>query len=131
MSLIISYDKPLDILIFDGHGLAHPRGLGIASHIGILCNKSTIGCAKKKLVGAYELPEDKFGASSDLRYKGKVVGTVLRTKIKVKPVFISVGHLITLEQARDILLKCVHKFRLPEPTRLAHLLVSNYRKKYG
>jgi deoxyribonuclease V len=130
MALIESYGKLVDTLIFDGHGIAHPRGLGIAAHIGVLCNKSSIGCAKKKLVGSYQLPENKFGATSALIYKQKVIGRVIRTKKNVKPIFVSVGHLTTLDQASVLLVNCVRKYRIPEPTRLAHLLVSLYRKKY-
>lgn len=127
MSLITSYIKPVDVLIFDGHGLAHPRGLGIASHIGVLTGRSTIGCAKKKLVGEYELPGNDKGNSSELVYKENVIGRVLRTKTNVKPVFISAGHMITLDQACEIILNCSGGYRIPEPTRLAHHLVSSYR----
>ena len=131
MALIDSYSKPIDLFIFDGHGIAHPRGLGIAAHIGVLIDKPTIGCAKKKLVGTYQIPDNKLGASRPLMYKEKIIGQVIRTKINVKPVFVSVGHLISLEAASALVLGCVRRFRLPEPTRLAHNLVSSHRKKYG
>jgi deoxyribonuclease V len=130
MALIDAHAKSVDMFIFDGHGIAHPRGLGIAAHIGVLCNVPSIGCAKKKLVGTYELPENSVGAYSVLIYKEKVVGHVLRTKRNVKPIYVSVGHRTTLDQARILLLNCVRKHRIPEPTRLAHLLVSSYRKNY-
>jgi deoxyribonuclease V len=129
MALIDLYHKPIDLFVFDGHGIAHPRGLGIAAHIGVLMDKSAIGCAKKKLVGNYEMPDNKVGASRPLIYKEKIIGQVLRTKVNVKPVFVSVGHLISLEAASALILDCVHRYRLPEPTRLAHNLVSSYRKR--
>ena len=128
LKLIKKYHHLADVFIFDGHGLAHPRGLGIASHIGVLTNEPSIGCAKKRLVGDYITPDIKKGSTTDLEYKGKIVGKVLRTKHNTKPVFVSVGHLVSLEEATQFVLSCVSKYRIPEPTRLAHIIVSNYRK---
>jgi len=128
LKLIEKHHHLADIFIFDGHGIAHPRGLGIASHIGVLTNEPSIGCAKKKLVGEYGLPDIKKGSSTDLVFKKNIVGKVLRTKDKTKPVFVSVGHLVSLDEATQFVLSCTNKYRLPEPTRLAHKTVYNYRK---
>ena len=124
LQLIDSYAKDIDVFIFDGHGLAHPRGLGIASHIGVLADIVTIGCAKKKLVGKYQLPEQQKGAISNLEYKGKVVARVVRTRDNVKPVFISVGNKVNLDEATKFILNCCTRYKLPEPTRLAHQIVT-------
>jgi deoxyribonuclease V len=124
LQLIELYAKNVDIFIFDGHGIAHPRGLGIASHIGVLADIVTIGCAKKKLIGTYQDPGIEKGAASDLVYKDNVVARVLRTREKVKPVFVSVGHRVNLDQATDLIQSCCTRYRLPEPTRLAHQLVT-------
>jgi len=128
LKLIEKHFHLADIFIFDGHGVAHPRGLGIASHIGVLTEMPSIGCAKKKLVGNYILPEPDKGTRSDLIYKNEIVGTVLRTRFNVKPVFVSVGHMVNLDQATELILNCTTRYRLPEPTRLAHKIVSEYRK---
>jgi deoxyribonuclease V len=128
LRLIEKHHLQADIFMFDGHGIAHPRGLGIASHLGVLINRPTIGCAKKKLVGDYKLPDLKKESSTDLVYKGEIIGRVLRTKDGVKPVFVSIGHRALLDEATELVLNCTSKYRLPEPTRLAHKTVYNYRK---
>ena len=128
LKLIEKYHQQADIFIFDGHGIAHPRGLGIASHLGVISNKPSIGCAKKKLVGDYKLPFYKKGSYTELIFKDSTIGNVLRTKDKIKPVFISVGHLVSLEEATQFVLSCTGKYRIPEPTRLAHNTVYKYRK---
>lgn len=127
LRLINKYKDLAQVFVFDGHGIAHPRGLGIASHIGVLIDRPSIGCAKKKLVGEYIAPENERGAFSDLVYKKSLVGKVLRTKKDVKPVFVSVGNLVNLDEATQFVLNCSSKYRLPEPTRLAHLTVSEYK----
>lgn len=119
--------KP-EVLIVDGIGIAHPRRLGIASHLGLLLNLPTIGCAKRVLVGTYEEPENRRGAYTYLTDKDETVGAVLRTKINVKPVFVSPGHLITLEESIELVLSSNVRHRLPEPTRLAHNTVNEYRR---
>ncbi len=129
LRLIESHQYPADIFVFDGHGIAHPRGFGIASHIGVLTDIPSIGCAKKKLVGNYLSPGDQKGNISDLIYKNRVVGNVLRTRNNIKPVFVSIGHRVSLDGATKFILDCTGKYRLPEPTRLAHQLVTAYRKK--
>lgn len=122
--------KP-DVLVVDGIGIAHPRRFGIASHLGVLLDIPTIGCAKSVLVGTYEEPENEPDSYSDLidQKTGEVIGAALRTKQNVKPVFISPGHRITLSEAVALVTSCVRKHRLPEPTRLAHNLVNAYRIK--
>lgn len=121
--------KP-DVIILDGHGIAHPRKLGIASHVGVLTGYPTIGCAKSILVGK---PEGSLslqkGSFIPLTWQEKIVGNVLRTREKVAPVYVSVGHKINLEKATEIVLACAKKYRLPEPTRLAHLLANQMRKQ--
>jgi deoxyribonuclease V len=128
LKLIEKHSHLADIFIFDGHGIAHPRGIGIASHIGVLTNMPSIGCAKKKLVGDYDLPDISKGSATDLILNSKIIGKVLQTKHKTKPVFVSVGHLVSLNEATQFILDCTGKYRLPEPTRLAHNTVYNYRK---
>lgn len=120
-----------DVILFDGHGLAHPRRLGIASHFGILLDRPTVGVAKSRLVGEFEEPGPEPGDTAPLMDKGELVGCVLRTKRNVRPVFISVGHRIGLEQAVDLALSCCRGYRLPEPTRLAHLRSNAWRKRNG
>lgn len=120
-----------DVILFDGHGLAHPRRLGIASHFGILLDRPTVGVAKSRLVGEFEEPGPEPGDTAPLTDKGEAVGCVLRTKRGVHPVFISAGHRIGLEQAVDLALSCCRGYRLPEPTRLAHLASNAWRKRNG
>jgi len=124
LQLIDSYASDIDIFVFDGHGVAHPRKLGIASHIGVLIQKPCIGCAKKKLVGNYQNPEYSKGAITDLEYKDEIVGKVVRTKDHVKPVFVSVGNFVNLNESVQFMLNCCYKYRIPEPTRQAHLAVT-------
>lgn len=121
-----------DLLIVDGQGIAHPRGLGLASHIGVLLDIPAIGCAKTRLVGEYEEPGPLKGDWSPLVYKGKTVGAVLRARDSVRPVFVSPGHLIDLESSIEVLLHCLTKYRLPEPVRRAdHVSKECARKKAG
>lgn len=120
--------KP-DVLVVDGIGIAHPRRLGIASHLGLVLGIPTIGCAKSVLTGVYEEPDDEPGSTSPLTdaKTGETIGAALRTKLRVKPVFVSPGHLITLEESVELVWSCVRKHRLPEPTRFAHNTVNEYR----
>ena len=128
-----------DVFIIDGQGIAHPRRLGIASHLGLFFDKPTIGCAKSRLIGEFEMPPLKKGSYSPLKITGRVgslphqytqvtnheiIGVVLRTRTNVNPVFVSVGNKCTLDDAIRIVLACTTKYRIPEPTRLAHQLVS-------
>lgn len=114
---------PPDVLLYDGHGFAHPRRFGIACHIGVILNRPTIGCAKSRLIGTHRAPGWRRGAVAPLLDDGAVVGSVLRTQDGINPVFVSVGHLIDLGSAQQIVLACAIRYRLPEPTRLADQLV--------
>lgn len=116
-----------DGIAFDGQGIAHPRKLGLASHLGVLLDLPTIGCAKSVLVGEWEWPAERRGASSPLIYRGEVVGDVLRTKDHVNPLFISPGHKVGRKTACEIVLSCCRRYRLPEPTRQAHIHVNRMR----
>jgi deoxyribonuclease V len=122
--------KP-DVLMLDGQGIAHPRRFGIACHVGVLLDWPTIGCAKSILVGRYGELGLEAGSRSPLIDKGEQVGVALRTKNKVAPVFVSPGHLIDLDSAVDLVLRSTTKYRLPEPTRQAHLLVNRLRVEAG
>lgn len=118
-----------DVLICDGQGIAHPRRCGIATHIGILCDLPAVGCAKSRLIGEYEEPGPARGERSPLTIREEVVGTVLRTRDKVKPVFVSKGHKIDLATAEELVLACSIGYRLPEPTRLADQLVAAAKRR--
>jgi deoxyribonuclease V len=109
-----------DVFIFDGMGRIHPRRMGIASHMGLWLDKATIGCGKTHFIGEYDLPGETKGDYSYLTDKGETLGVVLRSRDKVKPVYISAGHMIDLESALEIVLMCTPKYRLPEPIRQAH-----------
>jgi len=116
-----------DVVMLDGHGQAHPRRMGYASHTGLWLDRPTIGCAKSRLVGEYKEPGQRPGSVSRLRFEGDTVGYVVRTKRNTKPVFVSVGHKIDLRSAVDVVLATCKGFRIPEPTRQAHLLVNELR----
>lgn len=121
--------KP-DAVIFDGHGIAHPRGIGIASHLGLWLDLPSIGCAKSRLCGEANEPALEAGSRSELRLDGHLIGNLVRTRSNVKPVFVSIGHKISLEAAVNLVLACCRGYRLPEPTRLAHLAGNQFRKKH-
>jgi len=116
-----------DVIIFDGQGIAHPRRLGLATHMGILLDKPTIGCAKSRLIGTYQEPEREKNSYSLLKGDSEIIGAVLRTREETSPVFVSPGHKIDLESSIEIVLKCLRSYRLPEPTRQAHILVNKLR----
>ena len=117
-----------DALMCDGHGLAHPRRFGIACHLGVLTDLPTVGCAKSRLVGHHETVDEDRGARSPLTDSGQVIGSVLRTRTGVKPLFVSVGHRVDLAQAERLVLDCTAGYRLPEPTRLADKLVARAKR---
>ena len=110
-----------DLILVDGQGIAHPRRFGIASHLGLLFDIPTIGCAKSRLCGEYEEPPLQAPGRSPLMDDGELIGAVLRTKTGCRPLYISVGHRIDLPTAVERVLACCRGYRLPEPTRLAHL----------
>ncbi len=118
--------KP-DVFFIDGQGLAHPRGCGIASHFGVETGEVSVGVAKSKLVGYYKEPGKERGSYSYLHYRGRIVGAVVRTRKDTAPIFVSVGHRISLKSAIKLVLK-TSKFRIPEPTRLAHNLLQRIRR---
>ncbi|MGI4729488.1 MAG: deoxyribonuclease V [Janthinobacterium lividum] len=118
--------KP-DLMVLDGQGIAHPRRMGIATHFGLVTNSPTMGCAKSLLCGKFEALPEEAGSTSLLYDHEEVIGAALRTKNKVNPVFISPGHCINLEQSLAIIKQCVNGYRIPEPTRKAHLLVNQIR----
>jgi len=113
-----------DLVVCDGHGIAHPRGLGIAAHLGIATGLPTIGVAKKVLVGTHEEPGPMPGDRAELSYRDAVIGSVLRSKAKVKPLIVSPGHRVSLARAPELVMACLRRHRLPEPTRLADHLAS-------
>jgi len=109
-----------DLLIVDGHGIAHPRRFGIASHLGLLLDLPTIGCAKSRLCGAESPVGSEAGSYTDLMDNGEIIGAVLRSKSGTKPIYISIGHKIDLATAIERVIGCCRGYRLPEPARLAH-----------
>lgn len=111
-----------DLIMADAQGIAHPRRLGLASHLGVLLDLPVIGVAKSRLIGAFVEPADVVGAQTPLLADGEQVGAVLRTRAGVRPLCVSVGHRVTLPEAIDLVLRCCTRYRMPEPTRLAHLL---------
>jgi deoxyribonuclease V len=116
-----------DVCMLDGHGLAHPRRFGIACHVGLLLDRPCLGCAKSLLCGDHQPPGIRQGSIAPLIHKNEEVGRALRTRSGVKPVFVSVGHKITLDDAVAVVLQCTTAYRLPEPARLAHRLVTQHR----
>ncbi len=117
-----------DLLLIDGQGYAHPRRFGIASHIGLMAGLPTIGCAKSRLCGEDSEPGPGRGSKAELRQGGEVIGTVLRTRDGVKPLYVSVGHMIGLEAAAEWVLRLAPRFRLPEPIRAADALSKGRRE---
>lgn len=109
-----------DLFIFDGHGLAHPRRIGLAAHMGVLIDHPSIGCAKSRLSGSHDEPGEAVGEWVPLWDQGEMIGAVVRSRAKVKPVYVSVGHQVDLQTAIDFVLRCTRGCRLPETTRYAH-----------
>jgi len=121
---ISQLSRPPDLLLCDGQGYAHPRRFGIACHLGLLTGIPSIGVAKSRLIGHHAEPPNQKGAWVPLLDKEETIGAVLRTRVKVKPLYISPGHLIGLESSIEMVMACVTRFRLPETTRAAHKLAS-------
>jgi deoxyribonuclease V len=115
-------ERPPDLLMVDGHGIAHPRRLGIAAHLGVLTGLPAIGVAKSRLVGQHEEPGSIRGSRVPLTHRGETIGTVLRSRERARPLYVSVGHLVSLEQAEGLVEAMLTSYRLPEPTRLADRL---------
>jgi len=118
-----------DLILVDGQGIAHPKGIGIASHLGVLLEIPSIGCAKSRLVGEFSEPGPSKGNWTPLRYDGKVVGAVLRTREHVRPVFVSPGHRIDLKTSIEIVLDCTGRYRIPEPLRKADAVSKEFKKQ--
>jgi deoxyribonuclease V len=119
-----------DAVIFDGQGTAHPRGIGLASHMGLLIDRPAIGCGKTRLCGIHDAVGDCKGDFAPLIYKENICGAAVKTKPHIKPVYISPGHKIGLPSAMAVSLACCRGYRLPEPVRKAHLLVNEIRKDH-
>jgi deoxyribonuclease V len=117
-----------DVVLFDGQGRAHPKGMGLAAHLGLWLGLPTVGCAKSRLVGDAQEPAPARGSRTPLRYKGRTVGAVVRTRDGVKPLYVSAGHRCTLRHAVRLTLQCCAGYRLPEPTRQAHREVTAMRR---
>ena len=110
-----------DLILIDGQGIAHPRRVGLATHVGLFLDLPTIGCAKSILCGQHRSVGEEAGSHAELLDKGELIGAALRTKSGVRPVYVSVGHKIDLASALQLVINCCRGYRLPEPTRLAHL----------
>lgn len=119
--------KP-DVLVVDGHGIAHPRRMGIAAHFGSLTGQASMGCAKKILFGKFEEPLAEAGSATPIMDKDEQIGYAFRSKSRTAPVFVSPGHLMGLNNTLEVIRQCTGKYRIPEPTRLAHELVNRFRK---
>lgn len=119
--------EPPDVLLVDGHGIAHPRGFGIASHIGLLIGIPTIGVAKSVLVGEYREPARRRGSSTRLVHEGRTVGRAVRTRQGIKPVYVSPGNLVDIDSCARFALSCCRGYRMPEPSRAAHILSNEAR----
>jgi deoxyribonuclease V len=111
-----------DVLLVDGHGLAHPRRFGLACHLGVLLDLPAIGCAKSILLGEVEALGNEVSSKAELISDGEVLGVALRTRLEVKPVYVSIGHRVDLDSTQQIILACGRGFRLPEPLRRAHIV---------
>ncbi len=120
-----------DVLMFDGQGRAHPRRFGIACHVGVLLDFPSIGCAKSRLCGEHKEPPKRNGSHVPLVDGREKIGRVLRTRARLKPVFVSVGHKITIDEGVKVVMRCCTKYRLPEPTRLAHQLVTREKLNHA
>ncbi|WP_226801760.1 deoxyribonuclease V [Alkalilimnicola sp. S0819] len=118
-----------ELLLCDGQGIAHPRRLGIAAHLGLITDLPAIGVGKSRLIGDFQEPGTNRGEQSPLKDKGERIGTVLRTRDRVKPVFVSPGHRMDQRGAVDWVMRCLTRYRLPEPIRAADRLASAWRRK--
>ncbi len=123
-------ERTPDLLLFDGQGTAHPRKMGIATHLGILLDLPSIGCAKSRLVGEYDLPAAEKGSSTELLYRNEKIGAVVRTRAGTKPVFVSPGFKITHEEAVNWVKNTCTQYRIPEPIRQSHIAVGKLRQQF-
>ena len=119
--------KPTDILLLAGHGLAHPLGFGLASHIGLLTDKPSVGCARRILCGEYDEPKDQFGCTAPIYFNEKLCGYALRSRAGVKPIFVSPGHKCSVDFALKVALRCLNGYRIPGPLRLARMAANRLK----
>lgn len=117
-----------DLMLCDGQGIAHPRGVGLASHMGLIIDTPTIGCAKSRLVGEHDEVGPRRGDHEPLTLGGRRVGSVVRTRDRVKPVYVSPGHLIDIPGSRRVVLASLTRYRIPEPTRRAHIAAGEEKR---
>lgn len=129
MAALERLSRTPDLILVDGQGIAHPRGIGIASYLGVLSGISAIGCAKSRLVGEHDEPGRKKGDWSPLRFEDKTIGAVLRTRSDTRPLFISPGHKIDLDSSIRLALACTGVFRIPEPLRCADMLSKKIKSR--
>lgn len=130
IDLFAALEHDPDLVVFDGQGIAHPRGIGIATHMGLWLNKPTIGCAKSRLFGLYDEPAPGRGSEAPLKTpSGAAIGTVLRTRDGCRPVFISPGHRISAGSASEIVKRCLDGYRIPKPTREADKYVAEAKRE--
>lgn len=120
-----------DLFVFDGHGLAHPGRIGLAAHMGVLLDHPSIGCAKSRLTGTHDEPGEAVGAWVPLLDQGEIIGAVVRSRSKIKPLYISVGHRVDLPTAIHLVLQCTRGYRLPETTRYAHKVAGGAELQVG
>jgi deoxyribonuclease V len=133
-ALLDAWDKlPVkpDLMVLDGQGIAHERRTGIATHFGLITNTPALGSAKSRLTGRYNEPGNHLFDQSPMYDKGEVIGIALRSKKNCKPIYISPGHRISMEQSVEVIKNCIRGYRIPEPTRQAHLLVNKIRIEDG
>lgn len=133
-SILAALEKltvPPDLLIFDGQGIAHPRRIGLASHLGVILDRPSIGCAKSRLAGEHGELGDEVGLWVPLRDGEEIIGAVVRSRAKVKPLYVSIGHRVDLPTAVDIVLRCTTRYRLPETTRQAHRVAAGAKPTLG
>jgi len=128
LAAIAKLDHRVDLMLAEGQGWAHPRGFGLACHLGVIYDLPAVGCAKTRLVGHHREPAAGRGGWTALHYRGLIVGSVLRTWTQVKPVYVSPGHRISLAQGRRVVLRLSDRYRLPEPLRRAHALANQVRR---
>ncbi|HUX90097.1 MAG TPA: deoxyribonuclease V [Gallionellaceae bacterium] len=131
LAALANLHTPPDLILCDGQGIAHPRRFGIAIHLGVLLDVPTIGAAKTRLSGRHAEPPNVKGAWTPLLDGAETIGAVVRTRVGVKPVFVSIGHRVSLNTAIELTLACVTRYRLPETTRQAHHLASAKREDTG
>jgi deoxyribonuclease V len=127
LKAIAKLQRKPDLIIVDGQGIAHPRRIGLASHLGLALDTPTIGSAKSLLIGDYEMPGESRGSAAPLMAGRERIGTVLRTRDGVRPMFISTGHRVSLRSAVKFVLRCGDGFRLPKPQREADLWTKQLR----